>query len=133
MRKIRLLIGRGGTSGPKTAPMALGWKAKSTGNSNQDGKQGTSTRKDLHVLCYEHHTEISRVPERAYRDVLYACGSPVVSFTNYSSQGYFIEPQMGQERAGNQLASIVRRMGALCTSRSATRKKELPPMEMPGM
>src|SRR5882724_9399367 len=29
MRKIRLLICRGGTSGPETAPMALGWKGQS--------------------------------------------------------------------------------------------------------
>jgi hypothetical protein len=29
MRKIRLLICRGGTSGPKTAPIALGWKGQS--------------------------------------------------------------------------------------------------------
>jgi len=62
------------------------------------GKQGTSTRKDLHVLCYEHHSEmlIERRSEPAEAEAfLYACREPGCFIHYSSSQGYFIEPQNG--------------------------------------
>ncbi len=41
MRKIRLLTYCGRASGPKTAPIGLGWKGQSPiGNGNQEGKAG---------------------------------------------------------------------------------------------
>jgi hypothetical protein len=57
---------------------------------------GTSTRKDLHVLCYEHHTEmLLECRSEPAETFLYACREPGCFVHYYSSQGYFIEPQDG--------------------------------------
>ncbi len=55
---------------------------------------GNSTRKDLHVLCYEHHTEmlLERRSEPT-ETFLYGCREPGCFIRYYSPQGYFIEPQ----------------------------------------
>lgn len=60
------------------------------------GRQGTSTSKNLRILCYEHHTKmlLERGSEPA-ETFLYACRE-LGCFIHYSSsQGYFIEPQNG--------------------------------------
>jgi hypothetical protein len=90
------LICRGRTSGQKIAPMYLGWKGQSpTGNGKHEGK-GTSTRKDLRVLCYEHHAEmLLEFRGEPAESFLYACREPGCFIHYYSSQGYFIELQNG--------------------------------------
>jgi hypothetical protein len=57
---------------------------------------GTSTKKDLHVLCYEHHTEmlLKRRSEPA-ETFLYVCQEPGCFIYYDSSQGYLTEPQDG--------------------------------------
>ena len=60
------------------------------------GRRGTSTRKDLHVLCYEHHTEmLLEHRSEPTETFLYACREPGCFIHYYSSQGYFIELQDG--------------------------------------
>ena len=59
--------------------------------SEQD-RLGTSTGKDLRVLCYQHHTEmlirrLSEPPE----GVLYACREPGCLVLYDISDGYFID------------------------------------------
>jgi len=119
MRKIRLLICRG-VPVAKNCSYSLGWKGQSPiRNGNQEGKAGTSTRKDLHVLCYEHHTEmLLECRSEPAETFLYACQEPGCFIRYYSSQGYFIEPANG-DRSEPEIkpASIVRKMAALCTSR----------------
>jgi len=53
---------------------------------------GTSTRRDLHVLCYQHHTEmlLSLLSEPA-EGLLYACREPGCLVRYYSLHGYFID------------------------------------------
>ncbi len=59
-------------------------------------RRGSSTGKDLHVLCYEHHTEMLLECRSEPPDTfLYACREPGCFVHYYRSQGYFIEPQNG--------------------------------------
>jgi len=59
-------------------------------------KQGSSTRRDLHVLCYEHHTEmLLECRSEPAESFLYSCREPGCFVDYHSSQGYFIEPQNG--------------------------------------
>ena len=55
---------------------------------------GTRTRKDHHVLCYEHHAEMplecGNDPAETF---LFACREPGCSIRYSSSEGYFVEPQ----------------------------------------
>jgi len=97
MHKIRLLIGRGGTSWPKTAPMSLGGRAKvQSETATKNERLGTSTRKDLHVLCYEHHSEMLLESwKESAETFLYVCREPGCFIHYNSSQGYFIESQNG--------------------------------------
>jgi len=55
-------------------------------------KVGTSTRKDIHVLCYQHHTEMFvRPASGAAEDLRYACQEPGCLIRYDGSRGYFIE------------------------------------------
>lgn len=61
--------------------------------SNQE-RLGTSLRKDLHVLCYEHHTEMLLECRSDPAEMfLYACREPGCFIHYDSSQGYFIKLQ----------------------------------------
>jgi hypothetical protein len=53
---------------------------------------GASTGEDLHVLCYQHHTEmlLSLLSEPA-EGLLYACREPGCLVRYYSLHGYFID------------------------------------------
>jgi hypothetical protein len=55
---------------------------------------GTSTRKDLHVLCYQHHKEmlLSRVSEPP-EGVLYACEEPSCLIRYHAARGYFLDTE----------------------------------------
>jgi hypothetical protein len=60
------------------------------------GRQGISTRNDLHVLCYEHHTEmLLECRSEPAETFLYACREPDCFIHYHSPQGYFIEPLNG--------------------------------------
>ena len=53
---------------------------------------GSCTRKDLHVLCYQHHTEMLLTPvSESPEGLLYACREPgcLVRYTDLD--GYFID------------------------------------------
>jgi hypothetical protein len=56
---------------------------------------GTSTRRDLHVLCYQHHTEMLLRPlsEPAER-LQYACREPGCLVHYHNLDGYFIDPRI---------------------------------------
>jgi hypothetical protein len=55
---------------------------------------GTSTREDLHVLCYEHHTEmLPKFRSESAGTPLYACREPGCVIYYDNSQGYFLETQ----------------------------------------
>jgi hypothetical protein len=57
---------------------------------------GTGTRKDLHVLCYEHHKEMPlKHRSEPAETFLYVCLEPGCFIYYDSSQGYLIEPQDG--------------------------------------
>src|SRR5260370_23914643 len=52
---------------------------------------GTSTRKDLHVLCYQHHTEmLLRLLSEPAEELVYACHEPGCLVRYDSSHGYFL-------------------------------------------
>jgi len=70
-------------------------------------RQGSSTRKDLRVLCYEHHSEmLLECRTEPAEKFLYACREPGC-FIHYSgSQGYFIEPQNG-DRSESEIKPAV--------------------------
>jgi len=112
--------------GQKLLPWPWGGRAKvQSKTATKRERQGTSTRKDLRVLCYEHHSEMRlECRTEPAETFLYACREPGC-FIHYSgSQGYFIEPTMGTgANRKSSLASIVRSMGALCTSRRCGPKK----------
>jgi hypothetical protein len=53
---------------------------------------GTSTAKDLRVLCYQHHNEMLPGPlSEPAEGVLYACREPGCLVRYHSSHGYFID------------------------------------------
>jgi len=53
---------------------------------------GTSTRKDLHVLCYQHHTEmLVRLLSNPAERPLYTCRERSCLVRYYSSDGYFVD------------------------------------------
>lgn len=71
------------------------------------GRQGTSTRKDFHVLCYEHHTEmLLECRGKSAETFLYACREPGCFIQYCSSKGYFIEPQ-GANRSEPEIKPAV--------------------------
>ncbi len=58
---------------------------------------GTSTRKDLHVLCYQHHTEmLLRLLSKPAEGLLYACREPGCLVRYRSLDGYFIDPKVAK-------------------------------------
>jgi hypothetical protein len=59
-------------------------------------KRGTSTRKDLHILCYEHHAEmLLEYRSEPAETFVYACREPGCFIHYHNLEGYFIEPQDG--------------------------------------
>jgi hypothetical protein len=53
---------------------------------------GTSTRKDLHVLCYQHHVEmLVRLLSNPAERPLYTCREPSCLVRYDSSDGYFVD------------------------------------------
>jgi len=53
---------------------------------------GISTRKDLHVLCYQHHTEmVLRLPSEPAAGLVYACQEPGCLVRYPSAHGYFLD------------------------------------------
>ena len=53
---------------------------------------GTSTRRDLHILCYQHHTEmLLRLLSEPAEGLLYACREPGCLVRYHSLDGYFID------------------------------------------
>jgi len=59
--------------------------------SKQEGL-GTSTERDLHVFCYQHHIEMLPRPlSESAEGVLYACREPGCLARYDSSHGYFID------------------------------------------
>jgi hypothetical protein len=57
-------------------------------------RQGTDTRKELHVLCYEHHSEmLPKFQSESAETPLYACREPGCFIHYDNSQGYFVETQ----------------------------------------
>jgi hypothetical protein len=53
---------------------------------------GTSTRKDLHVLCYQHHTEMVLKPlSEPAEGLVYACQEPGCLVRYASAHGYFLD------------------------------------------
>lgn len=97
MCKMRLLKCSGSSMGRKLPISSWGGRVKvPRETTNMKGRQGTSTRKDLQVLCYEHHTEMPlecmSEPAETFQ---YACREPGCFIHYSSSQGYFIEPQNG--------------------------------------
>ncbi len=83
--------------GQKLLPWPWGGRAKvQSETAAKKERWGTSTRKDLHVLCYEHHTEmLLECRSEPTETFLYACREPGCFIHYYSSQGYFIEPTNG--------------------------------------
>ena len=67
---------------------------------------GTSTRKDLHVLCYQHHKEmlLGLVSEPA-EGVLYACQEPGCLIRYDAARGYFLDTEDLKTKVANHLAS----------------------------
>jgi ribosomal protein L37AE/L43A len=53
---------------------------------------GSSTRKNLHVLCYQHHQEMPpKLPSESTEPLLYVCPEPACPIRYESSRGYFID------------------------------------------
>lgn len=53
---------------------------------------GTSTRKDLHVLCYQHHTEMrARLLSEPAEGMLFTCQEPGCLIRYDISNGYFLD------------------------------------------
>jgi hypothetical protein len=53
---------------------------------------GTSTRKDLHVLCYQHHTEMPlRLLSEPAEGLVYTCQEVGCLVRYDSSHGYFLD------------------------------------------
>jgi hypothetical protein len=59
---------------------------------SEQERLGTSTRENLHVLCYQHHTEmLLRLLSEPVEDLLYACREPGCLVRYKTSDGYFID------------------------------------------
>jgi len=59
---------------------------------SEQERLGTSTGKNLHVLCYQHHTEmLLRLSSESVMWPQYSCQAPDCLIRYDSSQGYFIE------------------------------------------
>jgi hypothetical protein len=59
---------------------------------SQQGRLGTSTAKDLRVLCYQHHNEMLSGPlSEPAEGVLYACREPGCLVRYDTFHGYFID------------------------------------------
>jgi alpha-ketoglutarate-dependent taurine dioxygenase len=57
-------------------------------------KLGTSTKKPLAVLCYQHHTEmLSKQHSATAEAFLYVCRQPTCLICYKTSQGYFINAE----------------------------------------
>ena len=55
---------------------------------------GTRTRKDLRVLCYQHHTEmLLKLHSEPAEKLLYVCKEPGCLIRYKSSDGYFIDTE----------------------------------------
>jgi len=58
----------------------------------EEERLGFSTRKDLHVLCYQHHTEmLLRLVSQPAERSLYACREPGCLVRYTDSDGYFVD------------------------------------------
>jgi len=90
--------------GRKLLTSAWGGRAKvQPETATKMGRQGTSTRKDLHVLCYEHHAEmLLEYRSKPAETFVYACREPGCFITTRARKGTSSSPKMGRERAGNQ-------------------------------
>jgi hypothetical protein len=59
---------------------------------SEQERLGTSTRRDLHALCYQHHTEmLLRLLSEPAKGLLYACAQPGCLVRYHSLDGYFID------------------------------------------
>jgi hypothetical protein len=64
---------------------------------SEQERLGTSTRRDLHVLCYQHHTEmLLRLLSEPAEGLLYACREPGCLVRYHSLDGYFIDPKVAK-------------------------------------
>src|SRR5437899_12199868 len=60
---------------------------------SEQERLGSSTRRDLHVLCYQHHTEMFLRPLSEPAEwLLYACREPGCLVRYRGLDGYFIDP-----------------------------------------
>ena len=58
---------------------------------------GISTRRDFHVLCYQHHSEmLPRLPSEPAEGQLYACGELACLVRYHSLHGYFVDPKVAK-------------------------------------
>jgi len=83
--------------GQKLLLLPWGGRAKVQSETvTKNGRLGTSTRKDVRVLCYEHHSEMLLESRKESAETfLYVCREPGCFIHYNSSQGYFIESQNG--------------------------------------
>jgi hypothetical protein len=59
---------------------------------SEKGRLGFSTRKDLHVLCYQHHTEMPlRLESQPTERQLYSCRESGCLVRYTDSDGYFLD------------------------------------------
>jgi len=59
---------------------------------SEQERWGTSTRKDLHVLCYQHHTEmLARLLSESAEGMPYACQEPGCLIRYDILNGYFLD------------------------------------------
>jgi hypothetical protein len=55
---------------------------------------GNSTGNELHVLCYQHHTEMPvRLPSELTEGPVYACQEPSCLVRYNSARGYFLDTE----------------------------------------
>ncbi len=68
---------------------------------SEQERLGTGTGKHVHVLCFQHHTEmLANLLSESAQGVLYACREPGCPVRYDSSRGYFID--------GNSVETIER-------------------------
>lgn len=77
------------------ACIPLGLKRLSPpGHNKMTGRLGTSTKTELRVLCYQHHTEmLAKFRSEPLDELLYACREPGCLICYGSSDGYFIDTE----------------------------------------